>query len=581
MSDVYATRSAYDAGLVVNAPTMNKTEVNGYLQDRTLATMFPPVCMKSHWEPEALSSKYILPGDLHIPLPVDPRPLVKNCTTYVTTTPASVYPKEEAIARSRVGLSVQPGGSASRGVPFEVYAENVNAESDIFLNHPQDKCDDNKFIAAPDSDLYTNRHAPPARAPDRFLELARPLATIVPKGPYNCRTEVDNSAWARSSRLFNNPTREDRIPGAAARNSEALLSTRALRTAKPAVVPRVWPTKSIVFYSEQNVNSALIQLSLALKSRDWEVTIFTPNPNQMIEGLSFHRVDEFVPNDIYSCLVLWGTSDLLANFQHRPEARALLLNLEDADDKEAVCARPVQELVDKIVVKSAFHRSLYCYRWSKFEVVPDGLPAPLFLENRALPRERGRVLVTEYSMALVNFVNQGWKRIVSTYPQAEMHVWSTKGDEKEKVSQILAPVARSLGITLNGETDVNGLVRERFMSNVHLCFSDSDLVSCEPARMSVLAGCIPIMPSRGVYLEIPGVNVSGNLGVESTMIEYAKAVSALFKDPEAANVMRHRNQLDAGLKGWHSTADRWIAILEGLRESKKPFSQAKFNGLFN
>ena len=583
---VYDTRSAVDSGLVVNAPTMNKTDVNGYTQDRTFATMFPPVCLKNHWDAEALS-KHVLPGDLRIPLPVDPRPLFRNCTTYVTSAPANVV-SAGADQRGGLGLPVQPGGAAGKGVPYEVYVRNVNAESDLFLNHPQDKCDDNKFIPEADSDLYTNKHAPPPGGATSFTELARPIATVVPNGPYACRAAEDERNWDRSTRLFNNPTREDRVPGAAARSSEALLSKHSPRTGRGAQAPRVWPTKSIVFYvGAGNGGGSLMNLAQALRARDWEITIYSPSKTRVVEGIGYQHVGEFVPNDVYSCLVLWGSEAkvLLANFQYKPNAKALVLNLEsDGNDVEEVCDKTVKDMVDKIVVRSAFHRSLYgCYTWSKFELIPDGLPVTLFtdIENRNLSREKFRVLVTEYTMPLIAFVQQAWSRVKTTYPGAELHVWSTAGDLKNKVYPMLAGAARGLSVVLHGEGDLNEMVRERFRSNVHVYFAEEDLVACDSVRMSSLAGCIPIMPNRGVLTELKGINVEGDLSKESTMVDYAMAISALFKDPVGANEVRRRNQLDESLKGWNGTADRWLTVLKGLSGSSKPYSVGAYNSLFN
>jgi hypothetical protein len=53
------------------------------------------------------------------------------------------------------------------------------------------------------------------------------------------------------------------------------------------------------------------------------------------------------------------------------------------------------------------------------------------------------------------------------------------------------------------------------------------------------------------------------------MIDYAKAISALFKDAAGTNEMRRRNQVDESLKGWNATADRWLTIFKGLRSSTK------------
>jgi hypothetical protein len=281
---------------------------------------------------------------------------------------------------------------------------------------------------------------------------------------------------------------------------------------------------------------------------------------------------------------MWGDSDLLANFQHRPTCKVLLLNVDDNLEGDQVCHRTVKESVDRIVVKSAYHRSLYnCYPWSKFEIVPNGLPVTLFtdVENRSLPREKYRVLVTEYSEALVRFVNTAWLRIIATYPGAELHVWESAGDQKKRIMPALVGSAKGKGIVLHDRGSLNELVRERFRSSVHVYLEDYDQVSCDTVRMSILAGCIPIMPDKGVYSELRGINVPGSVMDEAVLVEYAKSVSAIFKDPATYDSMRRRNQTDVGLKGWNGTTDRWLTIIKGLAATAKPFSTGVYNSLFN
>jgi len=583
----YPTKMAYESATVTDAVQMSKTDVNGYNQERTFQYMFPPVCLKTHWDSEALS-RYVLPRDLGVPLPVDPRPLVRGCTQYYTTAPFDPNEKENAAKRIAAApiIAQQPGAAAGRGAAYEVFAANINAENEILLNHPQDSCDDNKWSAADDADLYTNRHAPPRTENiNSFTELSRPIATIVPKGPYKCRADADDVSWNRSARLFNNPTREDRAPGAAARAYEAPLSKKGPSSAKPAVTPRIWPTNSVVFYVGYGTGGeTLTKLALALRARDYEITVFSPERTATHEGISYHNLVEYVPNDVYSAVVMWGDSDLLANFQYRPTCKVLLLALEDKEEKDQVCHSMVKELVDRIVVKSAYHRSVYdCYSWSKFEVIPTGLPVTLFTdpENRSLPREVHRVLVTEYTEALVRFVNTAWLRIRATYPGAELHVWETPGDQKRKVAPVLAGSAKGKGIVLHDRGSMNDMVRERFRSNVHVYLEDYDQVDCDAVRLSALAGCIPIMPDRGVYSELRGINVPGSVMNENVLLEYAKTISAVFKDPAYYESIRRRMQTDESLKGWNGTADRWLTIIKGISGTSKPFSIGAYNSLFS
>jgi hypothetical protein len=583
----FNTKSAYESGLVVDAPTMNIVETRGYPEKLTFQTVFPPVCLKTHWDPSALS-KYVLPQDLKIPLPVDPRPLFRNCINYFNLTPNTEATKAESVVRSKLDIPTQPGGN-SRAVPYELYVKNVDKESDLFLNHPQDQCDDSKWMAERDSDLFVNRHRPvPGPSDDSGLvkvtELEKPLATITPNGPYKCRADVDQSAWGRSARVFNNPTREDRMPGNAPRLSEAPLGSKGPRTARVSKTPRIWSTDSVVFYLDTHSGfTNLTNLAMGLRDLKYEVTIYSTATTSVKEGISYHHVSEFVPNDLYSTIVMWGGSDLLENFQYVPKARAILLNLDEEENSEFVCGRANKDLVDKIIVKSAYHRSKYqCYTWSKFEVIPSALPTAMFTgPNRYIERLPHRILVTEYSPELLLFMQHGWSRLKAEFPDAEIHIWESSGDDKAKILPSINAITKGRGVFLHGQTDLNGMIKERFASRCHLYLEDYDQVSCEAVRLSALAGCIPIMPERGVYTELKGINVPGRVSEPSVLIEYAKAISSIFKNAEYAHKMQVGCQMDPSLKGYKGAAERWATIIRGIVSQSKPYSVGSFNSVFN
>lgn len=580
----FNSKGVYESGLVVDAPTMNKVYTRGFEEKLTFKNVFPPVCFKSHWDPAALS-KYVLPEDLRIPLPVDPRPMFRNCINYFNLTPSTTETKAEAIVRSELGPTVQPGGSV-KGVPYEVFAKNIDSESDLLLNHPQDKCDENKWSARADSDLYVNTHKPSAAGGSsdvKISELSHPLAAIIPKAPNKCRAAAEQSAWSRSARVFNNPTREDRMPGFTARLSEAPLGSKGAVTAAVSKTPRVWSDNSVVFYMDTHSGFRnLANLASALRDLKYEVAIYSTDTTSIHQGISYHHVSEFVPNDMYATIIMWGGSDLLNNFQHKPLAKAILLNLEDDEDAEFVCSRSVKDLVDKIVVKSAYHRSKYnCYTWSKFEVLASALPTPLFTgPNRYDERFPHRVLVTEYTSELVGFVQHAWIRLKAEFPDAELHVWESPGDEKAEVLPMLMAVSKELGVHLHGQTTMENMIKERFASRCHVYLEDYDQIACDPIRLSALAGCIPITPERGVYTELRGINVPGRVNKPEVMVDYAKTVSSLFKNPDFAHRMQVWCQMDHGLRGAKATAERWSTIIKGLLTQAKPYSVGQFNSLF-
>ena len=187
---------------------------------KTWNEAFPPICLRTHWDPTAVS-RQIMPGAAQRDLALDPRPASMICKQYYTTSPgdAPVHsvpvmdhlhaPQALKGGMQRPGAEAQqvpfpPGGAAGLGFPYTSY--NPAAESDVLrLSEPLTKCAGKRYmpsgkIPAPDASTHTvpgadmNPHIP---------------ADIVTTSTH-CRAEDDAVAWNRSSRLFFNPTRYDR-----------------------------------------------------------------------------------------------------------------------------------------------------------------------------------------------------------------------------------------------------------------------------------------------------------------------------------------------------------------------------------
>ena len=194
---------------------------------KTWNEAFPPICVKSHWDPTMVAS-HILPTAQRN-LAEDPRPSTKICTAYYNTSmgdagiPDSYEDKPLNIPSAFLGgfkrpvsetakssTVMPPGGAASLGFPFSSYQDRVNQESDVLrLNEPLTRCAEKRYIP---------NHGLPAPAtstnkiPDADVSqssLLSPLATFV-KTQAGCRNEDDQASWNRSARLFFNPTRYDR-----------------------------------------------------------------------------------------------------------------------------------------------------------------------------------------------------------------------------------------------------------------------------------------------------------------------------------------------------------------------------------
>jgi len=173
--------------------------------DEPKGDLFPPICIKSHWDPTAVL-RHILP-DRVVSLPTDFRPLTKVCKKYVTSGPAEVapLPPRDMVFPSG-GEFYAPGR----------YSAAIDAESSLrTLDHKLDRwCTSTQYIVSPQSTMYkANYTVPRSNTPSDnpiVSELAMPQA-LLRTGPYYCRAQNDSELWRRSGRLFNNPTKQDKF----------------------------------------------------------------------------------------------------------------------------------------------------------------------------------------------------------------------------------------------------------------------------------------------------------------------------------------------------------------------------------
>lgn len=168
--------------------------------------MLPPVCLKTHWDPTEMIRR-ILPHQ-RVALPQDPRPWVRVCKGYVTSGPQGA---EEEAPMPPSHMVFPSGGQF---YPPGRYSSRIDDESALrTLYRPLDKWGGaSEYVPEEESTMYVAGSTVPDRQPvsSAFVaELAMPQA-LLRTDQRTCRTENDERYAARSQRLFNNPTKQDR-----------------------------------------------------------------------------------------------------------------------------------------------------------------------------------------------------------------------------------------------------------------------------------------------------------------------------------------------------------------------------------
>ena len=173
------------------------------IQGSKTEPFFPPVCLRSHWDPTMIYRKTV--PNQHVALPTDFRPYAKVCLEYKTTGPA------EALPYVPDSMVFPMGGEF---YPPQRWSENIDDDTlTKRLDRPLTKyCDVGQFIPPTTADMYQQRSVLPDRKTPStaFInELAMPKV-LLRTAPYDCREKVDQMNWDNSVRLFNNPTKQDR-----------------------------------------------------------------------------------------------------------------------------------------------------------------------------------------------------------------------------------------------------------------------------------------------------------------------------------------------------------------------------------
>jgi len=187
----------------MGTPFESGSPVESYpIQSTKTKNLFPPVSLKSHWDPTRIYARTV-PNSL-VSLPLDFRPYTKVCLEYRTSAVEQPAPEvPDAL--------VFPGGGEV--YPPTRYLNNIDKESLLRrLDRPLGTCDKDQYEPPFHGDMYSDRLLVPEsfKAPSRFVdEISMPQA-LLRNGPYHCRSEADQRNWDRSSRLFNNATKQDR-----------------------------------------------------------------------------------------------------------------------------------------------------------------------------------------------------------------------------------------------------------------------------------------------------------------------------------------------------------------------------------
>jgi len=195
---------------------------------RTLAEAYPPICLRTHWDPSMINRHVFPELPIQYALQLDPRWATKVCTAYyeeslgdsalspdtaensrVPIPPALLMSERRPILTSLRTPYFPPGGAASRNFPYQAFQQHVNAESDVLrLDEPLTKCASERYLPSKqDIAMTMDARTVPGSPAGMYPAMSKGMQITKLAG---CREADDKAAWNRSARPFFNPTKYDR-----------------------------------------------------------------------------------------------------------------------------------------------------------------------------------------------------------------------------------------------------------------------------------------------------------------------------------------------------------------------------------
>jgi hypothetical protein len=195
---------------------------------RTLAEAYPPICLRTHWDPSMINRHVFPELPIQYAQQLDPRWATKVCTAYYEESAGDSALSPDTAENSRVPIPpallmserrpiltnlrtpyFPPGGHASLNFPYQAFQEHVNAESDVLrLDEPLTKCASERYLPSKqDIAMTMDARTVPGSPAGMYPAMSKTMQITKLAG---CREADDKAAWNRSARPFFNPTKYDR-----------------------------------------------------------------------------------------------------------------------------------------------------------------------------------------------------------------------------------------------------------------------------------------------------------------------------------------------------------------------------------
>lgn len=348
--------------------------------------------------------------------------------------------------------------------------------------------------------------------------------------------------------------------------------------------PKKWSDKSVVYYAASDLEAwspksldkgvggseeAIIFLAKAWKKLGYEVTVYANvgADEGVHDGVEYLNYFRFNNNDQFNVLIGWRNPLL---FKYNTfNARLTLLDMHDVPEVNDYTQEVVNR-VDKIMVKSEFHKSLFKdtpfkIPDDKFVVIPNGIDIKTLSKIKGKKKRYKVFYGSSYDRGLEHLLKM-WPEIKEAEPLAELHVcygWQLfekvhgHNPQMVKWKKMMDKMLKQEGVVHHGRVGKKQLYSIAKECGIWAYPTHFEEISCITAMYTQALGCLPVVTDYAALKETVKFG-SKEPDIQSFERRMKRSIQKPV-DPEFQKEMRKTifDEYD-----WNNVAKEWIGVIE-------------------
>lgn len=285
-----------------------------------------------------------------------------------------------------------------------------------------------------------------------------------------------------------------------------------------------------------------------------------------LNGIDFIHWKKFPYHHIFNTLILAGPTGILNGLPFKLKADKIIWDYHGhpiGDEKLNKFWNKYNNKVNTILLRSAYQLT-ECNKilgnMNNYKLIPNGVDLDKFQNNvDNIKRNPYRFCyTTNYESGLEYMIRNIFPIIYQKEPRAELHIYSgletiTNEIARNNMQNLFA----TPGVCDHGKQPYEIIAREKHLSTFHLYIANIvNEVDTADIRESIVAGCIPLISTFGVFNETDGVKFNINYNDINTAQLIANTILTLIKSGDKLEILRKHLQKSNKIESWNTVCQK-------------------------